>query len=251
MAGSLRYAPDTCSAPGECLEELLAERGMSAEQLAAACSMEVHQVVDLLAGKLALTRELASRLEKLGLAGADFWLRYEARFHAYQLRGQEVRALTLHQPWATLVATGHKMVETRSWRTHYHGPLLIHSSRTYPRSGRELLVELIPYGPLFDRAPWDEKCPLGTLIALTHLVDCVPTEALAKQSGGPVELMEWYRTEEGGPVIIGELEAQLGNYGAERWAWLLDRVHVFSEPIPGKGSRGLWRCKIPPEVCFV
>ena len=35
----------------------------------------------------------------------------------------EVKALTLTQPWATLVAIGAKRIETRSWSTRYRGPL--------------------------------------------------------------------------------------------------------------------------------
>lgn len=38
-------------------------------------------------------------------------------------------ALTLRQPWASLVAIGVKQVETRSWTTAYRGPLAIHSSK--------------------------------------------------------------------------------------------------------------------------
>lgn len=32
-----------------------------------------------------------------------------------------MKALTIIQPWATLIASGHKMNETRSWKTNYRG----------------------------------------------------------------------------------------------------------------------------------
>lgn len=41
-----------------------------------------------------------------------------------------MRALTLHQPFAHLVATGAKTVETRSWKTGYRGPLAIHAAKS-------------------------------------------------------------------------------------------------------------------------
>ena len=41
---------------------------------------------------------------------------------------REVRALTIHQPWAELIIRGRKPFELRSWRTKYRGPLLIHSA---------------------------------------------------------------------------------------------------------------------------
>ncbi len=39
-----------------------------------------------------------------------------------------VRAITLWQPWASLVALGLKRFETRSWPTNYRGKLLIHAA---------------------------------------------------------------------------------------------------------------------------
>lgn len=40
-----------------------------------------------------------------------------------------MKALTLTQPYATLVAIGEKRLETRSWRTSYRGPLAIHAAK--------------------------------------------------------------------------------------------------------------------------
>ncbi len=40
-----------------------------------------------------------------------------------------MKALSLLQPWVTLVILGVKQIETRSWSTAYRGPLLIHASR--------------------------------------------------------------------------------------------------------------------------
>ncbi len=36
-----------------------------------------------------------------------------------------MKALSVRQPWASLIASGKKTIEVRSWRTHYRGPLLI------------------------------------------------------------------------------------------------------------------------------
>src|SRR6266446_3685372 len=38
-------------------------------------------------------------------------------------------ALSLKQPWATLVVTGLKTIEVRSWPTARRGPILIHAAR--------------------------------------------------------------------------------------------------------------------------
>jgi hypothetical protein len=49
-----------------------------------------------------------------------------------------MKALSLWQPWATLIALKKKQIETRSWRTTYRGPLAIHAAKSYPQEARDL-----------------------------------------------------------------------------------------------------------------
>lgn len=44
------------------------------------------------------------------------------------MRVREMKAITLWQPWASLVATGAKIIETRSWGTRHRGPIAIHAA---------------------------------------------------------------------------------------------------------------------------
>ena len=44
----------------------------------------------------------------------------------------EIKAISLWQPWASLIALGGKKIETRSWPTKYRGPLAIHASKNQP-----------------------------------------------------------------------------------------------------------------------
>ncbi|MDY4280845.1 MAG: ASCH domain-containing protein [[Pasteurella] mairii] len=69
-----------------------------------------------------------------------------------------MKALSLRQPWAYLVASGEKTIEVRSWRTDYRGKLLICSSQSeknYFFEVAEDFVEefgnvlLMPYGVSF------------------------------------------------------------------------------------------------------
>jgi hypothetical protein len=60
------------------------------------------------------------------------------------------KALSLKQPWANMIASGEKTIETRRWLTDYRGLLLIVSSKT-------------PNIP-----------PAGCAVALATLVDCRP-----------------------------------------------------------------------------
>lgn len=65
-----------------------------------------------------------------------------------------IRALSVQQPWANLIASGEKTIETRTWSTNHRGPLLIVSSR------RPAIA------------------PAGCAVAVCDLVDCRPmTEA--------------------------------------------------------------------------
>lgn len=40
-----------------------------------------------------------------------------------------MKAISIKQPWASLVAAGHKRIECRTWRTPYRGPLLVCASK--------------------------------------------------------------------------------------------------------------------------
>jgi hypothetical protein len=65
-----------------------------------------------------------------------------------------IKALSVKQPWANLIASGSKTIETRTWPTDYRGDLLIVSSKK----------------------PQIE--PAGCGLAIVRLVDCRPmTEA--------------------------------------------------------------------------
>jgi hypothetical protein len=74
-----------------------------------------------------------------------------------------MKALSLKQPWANLVAAGRKTIETRTWRTEYRGPILIVSSqqpRIAPAGFAVALVELADCRPM---TPADEPaacCPV-------------------------------------------------------------------------------------------
>ncbi|MHB1844897.1 MAG: ASCH domain-containing protein [Deltaproteobacteria bacterium] len=61
-----------------------------------------------------------------------------------------MKALSVQQPWANMIASGEKTIETRTWTTAYRGPLLIVSSR-------EPKIE-----------------PVGCAVAVVLLEDCRP-----------------------------------------------------------------------------
>jgi len=61
------------------------------------------------------------------------------------------KAISLQQPWANLVATGKKTIETRKWSTNYRGDLVICSSQNpkiEPYGKALCIVELYDVKPM-------------------------------------------------------------------------------------------------------
>lgn len=137
-----------------------------------------------------------------------------------------MKALTLTQPWASLVMCNAKFFETRSWSTNYRGPLLIHSALKFPKNAQELCAHEPFCSGLINNRP--KSLPLGSLL-------CV------------VELQEIYLTQHAvSHGIVQGPELQFGNYEPGRFAWKLRWLGRLSEPIPCKGALGLWN--VSPEI---
>jgi hypothetical protein len=180
----------------------------------------------------------------------------------------EIRVLSLLQPWASLLVFGEKMIETRSWKTSYRGPVAIHASL----SEKYLTREIMDKDPLFDilyppelvevthemyeqnpnhyneiyrasfegridpylRGPlvgWDFKWVfvLSALIGIGKLVDCVPTSQIKAE--------------------LSDKEISLGDYSEGRWAWKFEGMRPI-RPIGMKGALGLRRIVLPEEVVY-
>jgi hypothetical protein len=126
-----------------------------------------------------------------------------------------MKALTICQPYAELIARGHKRIENRTWPTNYRGLMYIHAGKS-----REWLADeyeqrdddpRVNYGiPVAEMA-------FGQVIAIANLVDCVPIETGAKKH-------PWMddHVHAGGP-----------------WCWILESPQRV-EPFPWRGQLGLF-----------
>jgi activating signal cointegrator 1 len=150
-----------------------------------------------------------------------------------------MKALTLWQPWATLIAIGAKRVETRSWATAYRGPLAIHAAVRPVRADeieREMVEALRWCWP--PTTAQLRSLPLGSIVATCRLVDIYRvsrSDADAIEDGETIRLCSAriYATD------IDRREAAFGNYGPGRCAWVLADVQAI-EPVSVPGARGLW-----------
>jgi hypothetical protein len=131
-----------------------------------------------------------------------------------------MKALSLLQPWASLVVMGAKTIETRSWQTAHRGPLLIHASSGRKGSTLSMQPPFCHYIKNFS------ELPFGAIIGSVTLHDVVPVETLSLPANQLARL-----TLE---------EKAFGDYTKGRYAWLLSDAILLQQPILIKGSLGLW-----------
>jgi hypothetical protein len=83
------------------------------------------------------------------------------------------RALSIQQPWASLIVNGYKRIENRSWSTKFRGPFLIHAGKTVDKQAlRDVLLGNHPVTGrsfVFDSMDF----PTGGIIGAGRIVDCV------------------------------------------------------------------------------
>lgn len=126
-----------------------------------------------------------------------------------------MKALTMHEPWATLLVSGQKRIETRDWRTFYRGPLAIHAGKTLPPGDDWPDPEIVgPYAFSFRG---------GCIIGFVRLLDCI-------------------RTEDCDP---DDREREMGNFAPGRWGWIVDSILTLADPIPARGMPGIWTWDAP------
>jgi activating signal cointegrator 1 len=149
-----------------------------------------------------------------------------------------MKAITLYQPWATLVAIGAKKIETRSWNSDYRGPLAIHAGKnTKFIKGKEFLLDEEPFYSVLMNAGqvWHSgTLPLGCIVATCTLVQVRQMNELLV-----FPACKSY-AHQGKEWLLNEQERAFGFYAVGRYMWLLDDVHILPEPIPATGSMGFW-----------
>jgi len=146
----------------------------------------------------------------------------------------KIKAISLWQPWASAMALGLKRNETRSWSTHYRGPLAIHASK---KDGSELFewwLTLKRNSTIIDSAfhlagiNQFHQLPRGCVVAVGRLVDVVRTEIERD--------------------AIGHSELILGDYTDGRFAWKFTNIKALPTPIPARGAQGFFDVDVPEEA---
>lgn len=128
--------------------------------------------------------------------------------------------LTLWQPYATFIALGIKEYETRSWRTDYRGPLLIHAAKRPLGRYEKMLIKNLSekFRPIGELLLPITEYPLGAIVCKCDLVDCMPTVTFTPNN----------------------LEQMVGGWNEGRYAWKVEEVQPLTIP-DVSGKQGLWQ----------
>ncbi len=122
-----------------------------------------------------------------------------------------MKAITIKQPWASLIVHGIKDIENRSWRTNFRGRVLIHSAAKgdiakYGCLQPEQRARVL-YTPIA-RINFNDL-PFGSIIGSVEIVDCVQNH----------------------PSIWADEDA---------YNWVLANPILLKKPIPAKGKLSFW-----------
>lgn len=159
-----------------------------------------------------------------------------------------MKAITVWQPWASLLAIGAKEFETRSWATAYRGPIAIHASK---KDAKEIMrslpadTQMMMFDRLYEhygrRDSVLRRLPTGAVIATAELVNVWYT---ALDGAGVLKAI---RLGPGRELMTKESlmfptaqERLFGDWTPGRYVWQMKNVKLLPEPVPTSGKQGLW-----------
>lgn len=124
-----------------------------------------------------------------------------------------MKAITIKQPFASLIAAGLKEYEFRSWKTNYRGEILIHAGKGIDKEAMKKFESL------------KLEYPSGCMIAKADLTDCVPVTEAVKEDLRAKNFLVYSGTTE---------NPEWNGYGFK-----LENIKTL-EPIFTNGMLGLW-----------
>lgn len=128
-----------------------------------------------------------------------------------------MKALTISQPYASLIASGAKWVENRRWWTDYRGQLAIHAGK----------------GQQYLSGPELQAYPTGCVVAVAKLVGCVRLDNVRRMAKAKPKV-RMPGTERYWSEILRHKHTE------GPWCWILEDITPLPEPVQAKGQVGLW-----------
>lgn len=126
-----------------------------------------------------------------------------------------MKAITIKQPFATLIAEGLKQYEFRTWNTNFRGEILIHAGKGIDKEAMKRYKHL------------NLEYPQGCIIAKVNITDCIYVTNDFK------EILK----KENSLVYYGAIHTQQDIY-----AFKMENIKKI-KPIIINGQLGLWNYK--------
>ena len=130
-----------------------------------------------------------------------------------------MKAVTISQPYASIIASGEKWIENRTWPTSYRGAIAIHAGKGTQYLDKDELKEY----------------PSGCVIAVGKLVACIDLTKIECMG----HLPEYQDERIPGTKNITWAKALEHEHCEGPWCWILEDVRAV-EHVPVRGAQGLW-----------
>ena len=155
---------------------------------------------------------------------------------------KELVALTVKQPWATLMVTpdpnhpgqAYKPLENRAWETSYRGLVLIHTGKQKDDEALEMINA--------SKRDFPKSYPRGAIVGMASLVAC------RRPTGeDPAALLEECDALFGRVYHLGHTRERLPSWllRGHIWLWEFRDPIRFQNRIPCQGKLWLWKLDRP------
>lgn len=148
-----------------------------------------------------------------------------------------MKALSIKNPWAMLIAHGIKPIENRSRRTHFRGTFLIHTSQKPAFTELQSCLTYSQWNDIPENKQTEfltGKWPNGCIIGQVDLVDCVINHPSLW-----AEQMEYDVCPDSGLHILRKGQPYI-------WNWVLANPVLYDNPIENvKGALSFWEYSKP------
>lgn len=151
-----------------------------------------------------------------------------------------MKALSLWQPYASLIACGAKPFETRDRAPSWHligKRIAIHAAKRRPTRLGAMALDNLGVADALGRADWCDGLPYGVVVCTAVLRGAYRTASWAHHAGAPVAV-----DAVAGPTPpLAAIPTDLwGDYSPGRWCWHLVDVVALDPPVLATGRQGLF-----------
>ena len=175
-----------------------------------------------------------------------------------------MKAISLWQPWASLIACGAKPFETRHWappRELIGQTIAIHAAKKVDKDAAAMATDIM-YGQFDNHGGLDERMeaswggdecadelmakfgntimPVGCVVCTARLDAAFQLGNRAEGTAVPAASVVRRLVSRQMPECFTVRYDHFGDYSPGRWAWLLRDVRPLIPPPPAKGAQGFF-----------